>query len=76
MCIRWYTWWLEHLSKGKEDRVEKELVALVTEWPDASGVATGRVCYFIQTSGSQTEMTGHVRCGDWTRSIFGPEVSD
>ena len=26
-----YTWWLAHLSKGKEDRVEKELVALVTE---------------------------------------------
>ena len=24
-------WWLAHLSKGKEDRVEKELVALVTE---------------------------------------------
>ena len=26
-----HTWWLTHLSKGKEDRVEKELVVLVTE---------------------------------------------
>ena len=24
-----YTWWLAHLSKGREDRVEKELNALV-----------------------------------------------
>ena len=44
--------------------------------PDTSDVATGRVWYFIQTSGSQTEVTGHVRCIYRTRPIFGPEVSD
>ena len=45
------------MSKGKEDRVEKELVALVTELPDASGMVTGHVRYLATYSA-----TGRVRC--------------
>ena len=45
------------MSKGEEDRVENELVALVTELPDASGMVTGYVRYLATYSA-----TGHVRC--------------
>ena len=37
---------MTHLSKDKEDRVEKELVVLVTVLSDMFGVATRRVRKF------------------------------
>ena len=48
------------MSKGEEDRVEKELVAWVTRGLDASKIETGRVLYFTQARASIAEVIGHV----------------
>ena len=57
------------MSKGEGDRVEKELVALVKERPDASGMVTGHVRYLATNS-----TTRHVRC-ESENAVFGRAVN-
>ena len=57
------------MSKGKEDRVEKELVALVIELPDVSGMVTGHVRYLVMYSA-----TGRVWC-ESEKAVFGRTVN-
>ena len=45
-----YTWWCSHIYKGEVVGEEKELNALVTGWPDASDMRTGRVRYLTQAT--------------------------
>jgi hypothetical protein len=54
-----YTWWCWHICKGEEVGEEKQLKALVTGWPDASGICLRRQCS---------------RC-DWTHPISIPDAS-
>ena len=60
------------MSKGGEVGVEKELVALVTGWPDVFGIRTRRVRYFALARASVEEVTAHVRYWDRTHPVFGP----
>ena len=53
---------------GEEDRVEKELVALFIELPDASGMVTGHVRYLATYS-----VTRRVRC-ESEKAVFGRAV--
>ena len=51
-----YTWWCWHICKGEEVGDEKELVALVAELPDKSGIWRG-----TQRPDASGRHTGHVR---------------
>ena len=59
---------MAHLSKGEEDRVEKELVALVKELPDTFGMVTGHIRYLATYSA-----TGRVRC-ELANTVLGRSV--
>jgi hypothetical protein len=42
-CIRWYTWWLAHLSMGGEAGEVKEVIFTMKQWPD-TGPNPGPTC--------------------------------
>ena len=60
-----YTWWCWHICKGEEVGDEKELVALVAELPDKSGIWRG-----TQRPDASGRHTGHVRC-ESANTVFG-----
>ena len=56
------------MSKGEEDRVENELVTLVTELPNTSSMVTGHVRYLATYSATE-----RVWC-ESAKSVFGGTV--